>query len=338
MIRFRTGVISAAVAALFCGAVFVGCSVRPPMVCDREAMYETIEALCADSMAGRRAASGGDLRAARMLAGMMEKAGCEPLWEEAVVPFHLENTMKTLHTGNLDFAKRFFAGPWRDSTYNVTMVIRSGYPDAPKVVLGAHYDHIGKLVVDGTDTKDTLMLRGANDNASGAVAVMEIARRLRPYARDFKRDLVLTLFSAEEMGLVGSRLMATMLRDSAVNVGYMVNLEMLGRLKEDNFRMHLFVDDMDAMKQISVPNVDSLSVGVVMNNSGASDHLSFTAMGIPAALFTSDDMTTLHQATDTPESLNMEGMERVVNYIMRNVYALLTAERLPSPNRTQEAQ
>lgn len=233
---------------------------RPPMVCDREAMYETIEALCADSMAGRRAASGGDLRAARMLAGMMEKAGCKPLWEEAVVPFHLENTMKALHTGNLDFAKRFFAGPWRDSTYNVTMVIRSGYPDAPKVVLGAHYDHIGKLVVDGTDTKDTLMLRGANDNASGAVAVTEIARRLRPYARDFKRDLVLTLFSAEEMGLVGSRLMATMLRDSAVNVGYMVNLEMLGRLKEDNFRMHLFVDDMDAMKQISVPNVDSLSV------------------------------------------------------------------------------
>jgi len=140
------------------------------------------------------------------------------------------------------------------------MVIRSGYPDAPKVVLGAHYDHIGKMVTANGDTKDTLMLRGANDNASGAVAVMEIACRLRPYARDFKRDLVLTLFSAEEMGLVGSRLMATMLRDSAVNVGYMVNLEMLGRLKEDNFRMHLFVDDMDAMKQISVPNVDSLSV------------------------------------------------------------------------------
>ena len=217
------------------------------MVCDREAMYETIEALCADSMAGRRAASGGDLRAARMLAGMMEKAGCKPLWEEAVVPFHLENTMKALHTGNLDFAKRFFAGPWRDSTYNVTMVIRSGYPDAPKVVLGAHYDHIGKVVNGDSGTKDTLMLRGANDNASGAVAVTEIARRLRPYARDFKRDLVLTLFAT-------------------------------------------------------------------------------------------DDMATLHQATDTPESLNMEGMERVVNYIMRNVYALLTAERLPSPNRTQEAQ
>ena len=308
------------------------------MVCDREAMYETIEALCADSMAGRRAASGGDLRAARMLAGMMEKAGCEPLWEEAVVPFHLENTMKALHTGNLDFAKRFFAGPWRDSTYNVAMVIRSGYPDAPKVVLGAHYDHIGKLVVDGTDTKDTLMLRGANDNASGAVAVMEIARRLRPYARDFKRDLVLTLFSAEEMGLVGSRLMATMLRDCAVNVGYMVNLEMLGRLKEDNFRMHLFVDDMDAMERISVPNVDSLSVGVVMNNSGASDHLSFTAMGVPATMFVTDDYATLHQDTDTPESLNMEGMERVVNYIIRYVYALLTAERLPLPNGIPESE
>lgn len=106
------------------------------MVCDREAMYETIEALCADSMAGRRAASGGDLRAARMLAGMMEKAGCKPLWEEAVVPFHLENTMRALHTGNLDFAKRFFAGPWCDSTYNVAMVSAADIPTHRKSCWG----------------------------------------------------------------------------------------------------------------------------------------------------------------------------------------------------------
>ena len=331
-------VIRMAVAALFFGSLSAGCSVRPPMECDSEAMYAAIATLCADSMAGRRAASGGDLRAARMLADMMEEARCEPLWEGAVVPFHLENTMKALHTGNLDFAKRFFAGPWRDSTYNVAMVIRSGYPDAPKVVLGAHYDHIGKVVNGDSGTKDTLMLRGANDNASGAVAVTEIARRLRPYACDFKRDLVVALFGAEEMGMAGSRHLAAMLRDSAVKVGYMVNLEMLGRLKEDNFRMHLFVDDMDAMERISVPNADSLSVGVVMNNSGASDHLSFTAMGVPATMFVTDDYATLHQDTDTPESLNMEGMERVVNYIIRYVYALLTAERLPLPNGIPESE
>lgn len=308
------------------------------MACDSEAMYAAIAALCADSMAGRRAASGGDLRAARMLADMMEEARCEPLWEEAVVPFHLENTTKALHTGHLDFVKIFFAGPWRDSTYNVAMVIRSGYPDAPKVLLGAHYDHIGRLFIASAGMKDTLMLRGANDNASGAVAVTEIARRLRPYACDFKRDLVVALFGAEEMGMAGSRHLAAMLRDSAVKVGYMVNLEMLGRLKEDNFRMHLFVDDMDAMERISVPNADSLSVGVVMNNSGASDHLSFTAMGVPATMFVTDDYATLHQDTDTPESLNMEGMERAVNYIIRYVYALLTAERLPLPNGIPESE
>lgn len=308
------------------------------MECDREAMYAAIAALCADSMAGRRAASGGDLRAALMLADMMEEARCEPLWEGAVVPFHLESTTKALHTGHLDFVKIFFAGPWRDSTYNVAMVIRSRYPDAPKVLLGAHYDHLGKLFIARAGMKDTLMLRGANDNASGAVAVTEIARRLRPYACDFKRDLVVALFGAEEMGMAGSRHLAAMLRDSAVTVGYMVNLEMLGRLKEDNFRMHLFVDDMDAMERISVPNADSLSVGVVMNNSGASDHLSFTAMGVPATMFVTDDYATLHQDTDTPESLNMEGMERVVNYIIRYVYALLTAERLPLPNGIPESE
>lgn len=331
-------VIRTAVAALFFGFLSAGCSVRPPMACDSEAMYAAIAALCADSMAGRRAASGGDLRAARMLADMMEEVRCEPLWEGAVVPFHLGKALNVEGDNWADAMRTNLPGPWRDSTYNVAMVIRSGYPDAPKVLLGAHYDHIGRLFIASAGMKDTLMLRGANDNASGAVAVTEIARRLRPYACDFKRDLVVALFGAEEMGMAGSKYLATMLRDSAVKVGYMVNLEMLGRLKEDNFRMHLFVDDMDAMERISVPNVDSLSVGVVMNNSGASDHLSFTAMGVPATMFVTDDYATLHQDTDTPESLNMEGMERVVNYIIRYVYALLTAERLPLPNGIPESE
>ena len=301
------------------------------MECDPTAMYATIKTLCADSLGGRRAGSGNDLRAARLLADELHAAGCEPLWREALVPFCIPAGRRGMD--------KVLAGEWRDSSYNVVMTIRSRHPEAEKVLLGAHYDHLGLFKADkGKRHKAADMLRGANDNASGTAAVVEIARCLQPYADSFRRDLVVALFGAEEMGIVGSRHLERMLRDSAVVVGHMVNLEMLGRLKEDNFRMHLFVDDMDAMKQISVPNVDSLSVGVVMNNSGASDHLSFTAMGIPAALFTTDDMATLHQATDTPESLNMEGMERVVNYIMRNVHALLTAERLPSPNRTQEAQ
>ena len=336
--KVTAAVVSVAVAALFFGSSFVGCCARPPMECDREAMYATIEALCADSMSGRRTASGGDLRAVRMLSGMMEQAGCEPLWDSAIVPFHLYDAFMRLNHRWSDESKSYFPGPWRDSTYNVAMVIRSGYPDAPKVLLGAHYDHMGKVISERDGMKDTLMLRGANDNASGAAAVVEIARRLRPYARDFKRDLVVALFGAEEQGVVGSRYLAAMLRDSAVNVGYMVNLEMLGRLKEDNFRMYLFVDDMEAMKQISVPNVDSLSVGVVMKNSGLSDHLSFAGVGIPSSMFATDDYTTLHRETDTPESLNMEGMERVVNYIIRNVYALLTAERLPAPNEIPESE
>lgn len=331
-------VIRMAVAALFFGSLSAGCSVRPPMACDSEAMYAAIAALCTDSMAGRRAASGGDLRAARMLADMMEEARCEPLWEGAVVPFHLGKALNVEGDNWADAMRTNLPGPWRDSTYNVAMVIRSGYPDAPKVLLGAHYDHLGKLFIALAGMKDTLMLRGANDNASGAVAVTEVARRLRPYARDFKRDLVVALFGAEEQGVVGSRYLAAMLRDSAVNVGYMVNLEMLGRLKEDNFRMYLFVDDMEAMERISVPNVDSLSVGVVMKNSGLSDHLSFAGVGIPSSMFATDDYTTLHQETDTPESLNMEGMERVVNYIIRYVYALLTAERLPLPNGIPESE
>ena len=60
-----------------------------------------------------------------------------------------------------------------------------------------------------------------------------------------------------------------------------------------------------------------------------SDHVSFASKMIPVSFFVTSDITTLHTVDDTPESLDMAGMERAVNYIMRYVYTLLTTERLP---------
>lgn len=321
----RTLVAAAALAAI-CMTVSAGCSraARPSLECDPEAIYSTIKTLCAYSLAGRRAGSGNDLRAARLLAEKLREAGCQPLWREALVPFSMDGAAKNR---GMD---RVLAGEWCDTSYNVVMVVRSRYPDAEKVLLGAHYDHLGLFKADkGVRHKSGDMLYGANDNASGTAAVVEVARLLQPYADTFRRDLVVALFGAEEMGLVGSRHLERMLRDSMVTVGHMVNLEMLGRMRGDTLRLQGEALSPVSLVAAEVGEADSLRIDLSTGFSIGSDHFTFASKMVPVSFFATTDISTLHTVDDTPGSLDMEGMERAVNYVTRYLYKLLTLDELP---------
>lgn len=318
--------VAAAVLAAICAVAPAGCgrAARPSLECDPEAIYSTIKTLCADSLAGRRAGSGNDLRAARLLAEKLREAGCEPLWREALVPFSMDGAAKNR---GMD---RVLAGEWCDTSYNVVMVVRSRYPDAEKVLLGAHYDHLGLFKADkGVRHKAGNMLYGANDNASGTAAVVEVARLLQPYADTFRRDLVVALFGAEEMGLVGSRHLERMLRDSMVTVGHMVNLEMLGRMRGDTLLIQGEALSPVSLVAAEVGEADSLRIDLSTGFSIGSDHFTFASKMVPVSFFATTDISTLHTVDDTPESLDMEGMERAVNYITRYLYKLLTLDELP---------
>lgn len=318
--------VAAAALAAICMVTPAGCgrAARPSLECDPEAIYSTIKTLCADSLAGRRAGSGNDLRAARLLAEKLREAGCQPLWRDALVPFSMDGAAKNR---GMD---KVLAGEWCDTSYNVVMVVRSRYPDAEKVLLGAHYDHLGLFKADkGIRHKAGNMLYGANDNASGTAAVVEVARLLQPYADTFRRDLVVALFGAEEMGLVGSRHLERMLRDSMVTVGHMVNLEMLGRMRGDTLLIQGEALSPVSLVAAEVGEADSLRIDLSTGFSIGSDHFTFASKMVPVSFFATTDISTLHTVDDTPESLDMEGMERAVNYITRYLYKLLTLDELP---------
>lgn len=304
----------------------MGCSrsTPPSMKCDPNVLYAIIETLCSDSLGGRRAGSGNDLRAAHFLATELNTIGCVPLWNEALVPFSIDGAAKR------NGMERVLAGEWYDSSFNVVMTIQSRYPDAEKVILGAHYDHLGLFKANkGIRHAAGDMLYGANDNASGSAAVVEIARCLQPYADDFKHDLVIALFGAEEMGLIGSRHLERMLRDSMVVVGHMVNLEMLGRMRGDTLLLQgEMLSSLSSVVDATV-NSDSLHIELSKKFSVGSDHFAFSSKMIPVSFFVTTDGSTLHTVNDTPESLDMESMERAVNYITRYVYTLLTSDQLP---------
>ncbi len=312
---------AACIAALSCAGC--GSSDTAPAACDAARMRRTIEVLASDSLEGRRAASGNDLRAARYLAEELRKAGCEPLWEEMEVPFGMGDA------ADRRGMRSVLDGQWSDSSCNVVAVIRSGRPDADKILLGAHYDHMGRFKRDKGTTKAGEVLYGANDNASGTAAVTEIARLLAPRAAEFRHDLIIALFGAEEMGIIGSRHLERMLRDSSITVGHMVNLEMLGRMRGDTLMLSSCATCRLGEAAERVPHTDSLTVCVADRYSMGSDHAAFAQRMIPVSFFVTTDCSTLHRATDTAESLDMRGMEKAVNYIAQYVRLLLTDEQLP---------
>lgn len=91
------------------------------------------------------------------------------------------------------------------------------------IILGAHYDHIGVIAeVDGDS-----IANGANDDASGVAAVLAMARYFAS-KKNNKRSILFTLYSGEELGLLGSQHLATRLKEQKINLYTMVNFEMIG--------------------------------------------------------------------------------------------------------------
>lgn len=91
------------------------------------------------------------------------------------------------------------------------------------IVIGAHYDHIGK----GKETNGDVIANGANDNAAGTAVVMALAKYFANN-KDNKRSIIFALFSAEERGLLGSKHLANRLKTEELQLYTMLNFEMIG--------------------------------------------------------------------------------------------------------------
>lgn len=115
--------------------------------------------------------------------------------------------------------------------YNVVAYIEGNDPNLKSefVILGAHYDHIGTAKVVNGDA----IANGANDDASGTVAVLEWAKYFSK-TKSNKRSVLFTLYAAEEMGLKGSEHLAELLKKENLNLYTMINFEMIGVPRAEN--------------------------------------------------------------------------------------------------------
>jgi len=208
---------------LLLSALAVGCAATPPndeapaeLADDQLSRAERLEyllsTLAADSMEGRRTGTPGARMAARFLAAELERYGVEAAGDDgyfqsvpmARVEFRGRRGVRqglTIPSETIDF-DTIPADRLVDTEVNVVAIIRGSDPEVAgeAVIVGAHFDHVGiNAAVDGDS-----IYNGADDDGSGTVAVLEIARELvqGPAPR---RTVVILLSTGEEMGLLGTR-------------------------------------------------------------------------------------------------------------------------------------
>jgi len=183
------------------------------------------------------------------------------------------------------------------------------------VAISAHYDHIGRMNGgQGDAAAPNAIHPGADDNASGTAAVLELARRFSE--RPLKRSVIVLAFGAEEFGLVGSRVFVENPPFDLQKIDVVLNLDMVGRLHKN--RLEIFGAGGKLKSTVERANTEPrFSLVTRPRSSGRSDDFSFLAHRVPALHFTTGEHEDYHRATDTADRIDLVGLVRVIDYVER---------------------
>jgi Zn-dependent M28 family amino/carboxypeptidase len=218
---------------------------------------------------------------------------------------------------------------------NVVGVLPGRGPLAGQVVvLGAHYDHLGRggaaLGSLDPDSVDVIH-NGADDNASGTAALLEAARLLRGRLQGDRRTIVFVAFTAEESGLIGSGWYVQHPLHSPDSTVAMINFDMVGRLRDDRL-LALGAETAPEFAALldSVNARHGLDLKASGDGWGRSDHASFYAARIPVLHFFTDLHDQYHRVSDDPDLINAPGIAKVAAYAADLTIALATRPDRPT--------
>ncbi|SOE23489.1 Peptidase family M28 [Spirosomataceae bacterium TFI 002] len=211
-------------------------------------------------------------------------------------------------------------------TWNVVGFIEGNDPILKNeyIVLGAHYDHLGMGGGPSTKSEKIAIHHGADDNASGTSALLEIAEKLNDNKSELKRSILLIAFGGEEQGLKGSKYFAENPLVPISQIKLMINMDMVGRLNDQN-QVYMggagtFPNGESLMKELGPPL--GLSPVVHAGSVGGSDHVSFYKKGISVLGLHTGGHPQYHTPEDTIELINFPGQEKVCKYIYNAIMAV----------------
>lgn len=214
---------------------------------------------------------------------------------------------------------------------NVVAVL-PGVNASEYVVIGGHYDHLGKGGPGSLAPLSKEIHPGADDNASGTAAMLSMADHFARLAREGKppgRSLVFVAFTGEEEGLVGSRHYAEHPPVPLEKTVAMLNMDMVGRVTDQKLSLG-GTGTAASFGRIVNEAGEGLPLKISTGSKGGmgpSDHTSFATKRIPVLFFFSGVHRDYHRPTDTADKINYEGLDDVVTLGQRIATAIAAMPR-----------
>ena len=297
---------------------------------DRIEMQSILGTLADDMLQGRLTGSKGEMQAAKFIRSKMEQYGLVGAGEDDSFyqSFPFKNNMHP-HAQMSDNS---------DSDKHGTNVIGYYNNTAPfTVIIGAHYDHLG-LGGKGSGSRATTsgeVHNGADDNASGVSAMLLLARHADQLPKNY--NYLFIAFSGEEEGLIGSKYFAahpTILLDK---VAFMINMDMVGRMREDKLLVNGTGTSPTWDKILTDKNPQKLHLVKSASGVGPSDHTSFYLKNIPVLHLFTGQHKQYHKPSDDVALINWEGIQKVVGFVQYILHSSADQGKLTF-TKTKETQ
>jgi len=284
-------------------------------------LKKTVSHLASDQLKGRLTGSEGERKASEFISKEFKSLKLKP-----------RNGKNYFQ----DFTYDLKLNPHEESS---AVIINSrnviGYLDnkaSKTIIIGAHYDHLGLNEHHNSTlmNSDGQIHNGADDNASGVSAVLELARIFSQNKTKEKANYVFALFSGEEDGLMGSKKFAEEVKNQYPNVISMINLDMIGRLNKDK---DLTVGGVGTSpvfgEMIKKYKPAGFNLAIDSAGVGPSDHTSFYLKDIPVLFLFTGTHSDYHKPTDDTERVNFTGLRNITHYVFNLANGLAEVENIP---------
>ena len=281
---------------------------------DGDDLKRHVTTLASDSLEGREAGGRGGKAAAAYLRSVLKK-----IRETSRLPME-----KTQEFG-------------RD--YQNLLVLLPGSDEILKhevVVIGAHYDHVGYGKASNSRGPTGQIHNGADDNASGTSAVLELIEAFASLEAPPARSILFAFWDAEEAGLLGSKHWVANPTIPIQDLRFVLNIDMLGRLRDGKVITVGWRSAPGLRPFLATHNVaNDLKLAYQPQVIADSDHYPFYTAGVPAIHLDTDKHDDYHRPSDDPDKINWDGLRRMTEYAYR--LAFDAANRPDFPRFRREA-
>ena len=287
---------------------------------NQESFKKDVEYLASEKLEGRFPGTNGEQLAANYIAEKFEKLGLTKLTDSYFQSFNF--TLPSSPHEEVKFNQD------TDTKINAKNII--AFIDNKKkntVIIGAHYDHIGYGGQYSLDRGINEIHNGADDNASGTAMLLSLAKQLNN-KNDLENNYLFIAFSAEELGLIGSRYFVNSDVFKKESINFMINLDMVGRLNAEKELSIFGVGTSSIFKQVVNSMNNNFKLKIIEDGTGPSDHTSFYNKDIPVLFFHTGSHENYHRPSDDINLINYKGMSEISNYIIDIIDELETYNKL----------